>query len=160
MKLWILLFQTVLGVVTPGFLQGLEINWKSGGNPHGRVSTQKIKARKQCNTLRSRIYSPKSWYDSRFSVRSGQGHVGPWFLKSKFSEKFWSWCVVLVFSKILGPSNLVLVHIVDISIFGTDRVLDFSSCSGTERFWSSDSWLQYSSDLFMHWIAKSISDLW
>ena len=39
MKLWILLFQTALGVVTPGFLQGLEINWKSGA--HGRVSSQK-----------------------------------------------------------------------------------------------------------------------
>ena len=44
MKLWILIFQTALGVVTPGFLQGLEINWKSGANPHGRVSSQKNNA--------------------------------------------------------------------------------------------------------------------
>ena len=63
MKLWILLFQTALGVVTPGFLQGLEINWKSGANPRGRVSSQQIKAKKQGNTMQSRISGPKSWYD-------------------------------------------------------------------------------------------------
>ena len=42
MKYLILLFQTVLGVVTPNFLQGLEINLKSTGSPHGRVSSQTI----------------------------------------------------------------------------------------------------------------------
>ena len=67
MKLWILLFQTALAVVTPGFLQGLEINWKSGANPHGRVSSQKL----------YRIPGAKSWYDSRFSVHPGPANVGP-----------------------------------------------------------------------------------
>ena len=57
MKLWILLFQIALGVVTPGFLQGLEINWKSGA--HGRVSSQK-------NILENNA----THYDHGFSVQN------------------------------------------------------------------------------------------
>ena len=147
MKLWILLFQTALGVVTPGFLQGLEINWKSGANPHGRVSSQKIKARKQCNTLRSRIPGPKSWYDSQRSIDifslSWSGQCWSVIFEMQVSGKnlvlmvlaFWIYLVLVRFR----PTRSTPSH-----FFGTYRVLDFSSCSGTERFWSANSWLQWS----------------
>ena len=110
MKLWILLFQTALGVVTPGFLQGLEINWKSGGNPHGRVSSQKIKARKQCNTLRSRISSPKSWYDSRFSVHLGPAQLVCDFWNPNFRNNFGSGGTG--FLKDIGGYHIRVYHLI------------------------------------------------
>ena len=86
MKLWILLFQTALGVVTPGFLQGLEINWKSGANPHGRVSAQKSSKTMQHTALtdsRLKILA-------RFGILSPSwpGPCCPWFWNASFRKIF------------------------------------------------------------------------
>ena len=88
MKLWILLFQTALGVVTPGFLQGLEINWKSGANPHGRVSAQKKLENNATHCVNGfPVKNPGTIRDFKSVLARPMLSV---ILNCKFSENFWS----------------------------------------------------------------------